>query len=1012
MTAISVRGRLLASTVMALAGMAAAHPAFAQTSASAAAGPNEVQEIVVTGSRIKRASTDTPAPVLTVDAQTITDKGFVQAGQVINNLTSMVPALPEAPGNGAAAGTGQTFPNLFGLGAGRTLTLVNGRRFVTTSSTGAGSGLGDRIVDTNIIPTGLIQRVDVVQAGGAAVYGSDAISGVVNYVLKDKFEGLELDAQYGRSDYGDYSTPAYRVTAGHNLDDGRGNVALDVEWSKTNPLLDYSRPFTNLGRVTVANTADTGPSDGIPSVRENLHTTFWEFNANGILFTPAPAPVSAFIYKVGGVPQQFAPDGQSFIPYNLGTTGGIPFNSGGDGMPYQELASLYVGVERFNTNLLGHYDFTDHMKLSAEVLYAHTRSRDPYQVLLSNTVLNPAASGSGAIPISRQNPFIPASVAALLGPGGPPLFLSKSWDFNNDLTPTREGNLTTDTGRVLLSLDGDFDAMARNFYYSVSLSHAENDGQQRAWGVWNAHFTNAISAARNAQGQIVCSINAVTVVDPACAPINPFGQGNVTAAAQAYVDLRTGQDYLNKQDDFLATIGGDLFSLPAGKVKFSAGYEHRQEYASYTPLPSNQAGLVGTGTPTLATSGRYHTDEFSLEGLIPIVGGDFTLPFAKTVELDGQFRAVNNSIAGTENVWGVGGRWEAVTGLTFRASRSRNFRAPTLDQLFAPASTGLGSVGQEPCDLRYINNGPNPTARRANCLAAFTANPGYGLTTLPVGVANTPANRLANFQDPSVNFSQALVTVGGNANLKNEISDTTTYGIVFQPTFIPGLTFVADRIEIDLTNGLSAFTPQNFEETCFDSSPQPTAVCATFTRDPNTGFITAATQTTFNAGQIEFRGETYNVNYTSPLSRFFGDGHDYGALELNVETTHTASLAVSVTGFDHTQYAGSLSGLGGTPNPKWVTRFDAQWSRGPIRLHYELFYLPSVKQTPTATIESTPTPIIDSNVRQSISGQYDFGKYTVRAGIINFTNEQPSYPTRNYGDILGRQYYVGLRARF
>src|SRR5205085_3607115 len=131
--------------------------------------------------------------------------GFVQPGQVLNTITANIPQVPQAPGNGSAAGNGQQFPNLFGLGPGRTLTLVNGRRMVTSSS-----GLGDRTVDTNIIPTGLIKRIDVVEAGGAAVYGSDAIAGVINYVLKDNFDGVEIDAQYGESSRNDYPVSSLR----------------------------------------------------------------------------------------------------------------------------------------------------------------------------------------------------------------------------------------------------------------------------------------------------------------------------------------------------------------------------------------------------------------------------------------------------------------------------------------------------------------------------------------------------------------------------------------------------------------------------------------------------------------------------------------------------------------------------------------------------------------------------------------------------------------------------------
>jgi len=228
---------------------------------------------------------------------------------------------------------------------------------------------------------------------------------------------------------------------------------------------------------------------------------------------------------------------------------------------------------------------------------------------------------------------------------------------------------------------------------------------------------------------------------------------------------------------------------------------------------------------------------------------------------------------------------------------------------------------------------------------------------------------------------------------------------VIQPTFVPGLTIVVDRIEVDLTDGLSAFTPQNFQETCFDSSPQPADICSTFSRDIN-GAISAAKQTTFNAGRVTFRGETYNINYRFQLSQFFGDAHDYGEAQLNLEATHTDLLETSVTGFDRSRFDGTVA------NPDWVTKFNVLYHRGPFRATYELYYLPEVKQTFTATIESTPTPIIASNTRHSISASYDFGHYTVRAGIINLTDEEPSYPTRNYGDILGRQWFVGLRAKF
>jgi len=976
----SARGRLLASTILGGLALIAADAASAQAAADGAS----VDEVVVTGSRIRRVETTTSAPVAVTDAQTFLDRGFVQAGQVLNQVTSNIPSFPAANGSGSAAGNGQQFPNLFGLGAGRTLTLVNGRRMVT-SSTG-----GDRVVDTNVIPTGLIERIDVVQAGGAAVYGSDAIAGVVNYVLKRDFEGVELDAQYGESSRGDYPVSSLRGTFGRNFHGDRGNIALDVEFSRTRPLLDYDRPRTNLGRVTVANTANTSNTDGIPSVRENLNTRFTTFNYNGVLFSPAAAPLTMFIVAVGGVPQQLNTAGNALVPYSIGTPGGIPFSSGGDGLPYQELATLYVGIQRFTANVVGHYDITDRIKFSAEASWAHTLSRDPYQDLQSNTVLNNAASGAGAIMLNRMNPFLDP-LRPTIAPGGPPLFLSKAW---SDLLFTREGRLETDTARVVLSLDGDFDVGERNFYWSLSASHAETEGAQRGWAVWQTRFANALDATRNAAGQIVCRINADASTandDPACAPINPFGSGNVSQEARTYVNLAIGQDYLNKQDDYLATLGGDLFALPAGPVKFSVAYEHRREEAKFVPLTANQRGLVGSQVPTVATSGRYHTDEVSGELLIPVVGGDFTLPFAQMIEVDASGRYVDNSIAGAEEVWGVGGRWEVVKGFTARISRSRNFRAPTLDQLFAPSRTALGNVANDPCDFRFISAGPAPATRLANCRALFARNPTY--------------RPLATFQNASSNFSTALVTSGGNPTLKNEISKTLTYGVVIQPAFIPGLTIVADRIEVDLKDGISNFLPQQFLEACFDSDPQPADICSTFTRDAM-GDVVTARSTTFNAGKILFRGETYNINYTFPIGRFFDDA-DYGEMELNLSATHTSKLVTSVTGFDRTQSDNTVS------QPDWIVNFDANYRFGPLRLSYQMQYLDDVIQVPNATIETTPTPFIKENVRHNISAAYTFlERYTVRGGVINLTDEDPSFPTRNYGDILGRQWFVGLKAKF
>lgn len=998
-----------------------------------------VEEIIVTGSRIRRETslTETAAPTSVIDQQSLIDRGFVQVGQALNEATASVPSRPISPFDGSSSGGGEQTPALFGLGAGRTLTLVNGRRFVSTASgfgvPGALQGeTNDSVVDTNIIPTGLLRRIEIVQGGGAAVYGSDAIGGVVNYVLRDDFEGFEVDAQYGRSTRGDYPTPSARLTWGKNFAD-RGNIAVNVEWSDTDPLFATDRPASARGRTTVGNPADTGPSDGISSVKPVFDSTFWEFNNPGVLFylpnpacqstPPTPAqpgfPFRCFLTTDGvrynqiagvGTPAQFSADGSTLVPYDPGIFPGagpsIPFSSGGDGYRFNELGALYSGVERASANLLGHYDLREGLRLSTELLYSQVEGEDPRATLVSNTILNSPETGSNAIAVRAANPFLSAAARTsiinflnanptLFGPNsgfgwaaGAPLPISLSKTFT-DILPSSTGTREVDTYRALVVVDGDFKLGERDLYWSASVSHAGTDGEIRSWDIWQSRFVNAIDARADASGNPVCAINVDANPandDPACAPINPFGVGNVSNAASNYVSARFGQDFENRQWDYLATLGGTVFTLPAGDAKFSLAYEHREEESTFTPTEATQLGLGRAGIPTVEQSGQYHTNEFSAEVLVPLLGQGFSIPMVDALELSGAYRTVDNSIAGTENVWNAGLRWSIVPDVTLRGSRARNFRAPNLAQLFSPTTTGLEGILQDPCDVQRIDTGPSPAVRRANCEALFAANPGYG--------------PLATFEDPAENFPTVQVTRGGNRDLENEISDTWTYGIVLQPRFAEGLTVIVDRVEIDLENGLSFFTPMDFLATCFDSAVQPADICAVTTRN-DVGHVVTSSALTFNAGSIRFRGETYTINYS------FGDGSSWGRMDLNLEGTHTSLLETSVTGVDRSRTDGTAT------NPDWRARLDARYSRGAFGLLYSLNYLPETRVTREATIENTPNPILSANYRHSISARYDIGEmFSVRAGVDNFTDEGPSFPSTSYGDILGRQYFLGATARF
>jgi outer membrane receptor protein involved in Fe transport len=950
-----------------------------------------VSQLVVTGSRIRRTDPETVAPVTAATTDDLNDRGFAQFGDLLNQNTSNAPALPIAVTQGLPVLTaGRQSPNLFGLGAGRTLTLVNGRRMVTS-----GSGFGDRSVDANLIPSGLVQRVEVVQGGVAAVYGSEAIAGVVNYVLKKDYEGQEFAAQYGLSARGDYPQSSLRYTAGRDWAGGRGNVAVNVEWSKTGKLTEFDRPFTASAQRAVTNPLNVSTTDGQPPTIYVSNAHLWGYNQNGVVFG-ANSLSAASLLAVNGAPSQFSADGQSIAAYDTGAIQPLSSTAtGGQGLDTRLLSSLAAGVQRYTGAIIGHYDLTPSVRLSGEFIYGDTKSVEPYGTQsIVRVVQGSTASGQGPIAFTRDNPFLTSGEIATLSAASPsfasggPLYLSKFLD----VLPSRERGSETRSGRALVSLDGDFAAGERRFYWSAAFGRSRTDASQTVWAPYTQHLGNALNAVRNGSGQIVCAINADAVAtndDPACAPLNPFGEGQASAAARAYISARSGADYVNVHDDLLASLGGDLIRLPGGRAQFSLAYEHRREKARYTPFAADQAGLLFSGTKAQPQRGGYHTNEYSGELLAPLLGGDFAPRGVERLELSGSYRFVNDSRAGREAVWGAGLRLKTTFGLALRASRSRNFRAPTLDQQFAPTSVGFTFVGADPCDADRINSGSHPAVRLANCQREFAAHPGYG--------------PLATFQDPAENTSITAVTTGGNLDLKNEISHTLTWGAVFQPTYIPGLTVSADRIEIDLRNGLSSFSPASYMALCYDIEPQPASACGAFTRDA-TGTVVAARQSTFNAGLVQYRGEIYNVSYRFPLGALWDK--DLGVLELAGEATHTSRYLTSVTGLDRSHAEGTISA------PSWRTRLDARYARGPLRLTWSVYRLPSAKSAYTDTIETTPYPIIAANTQHAVSASYDFGGLTLRGGVTNLTDTAPSFPARNYGDIIGRRWFLGLRARF
>ncbi len=972
-------------------------------------------DIVVTGSRIRGSSdTQSPAPVAVVSGESVSEKGFAQVGEVLNELPSNTPVRTgqgPALSNGQAV-SGQDYPNLFNLGPARTLSLLNGRRMPPTTS-----GLGDEATDVNIIPVGLLSHIDVVQGGGAAVYGSGAIGGVINYVLKDNFEGLDLTAQY-RTDANAYRAVSFRGVGGLNFADGRGNVAVEVDYSKTSNLTFDDR-WDQFAGVAFPNPAPGAGTNGIPATLYFKDVTLLN-DTDGVIVT-SDSILGAFQFSainVGGKQLTIDSNG-NLLPKNLGTP--IPtsplFFTGSE-TPWTRLrqTSLVAPVERKIGTLIGHFDIADNVRLSGEFLAARTDVRDPnFGLLLSEMIALYANSFPrlSQIAFTRNNPYLSQETIdqlSALNPGfaaGDPLYINKT--FTNQSAKMKEGHFRTDTYRGMLGLSGNFDIGERKIYWETSYAHAQVNQTVETYAFLHPNFRNAANAVRNSSGQIVCAINATTVTDPNCVPFNIFGTNPIPAGAEAYIYGRTGNNVSrvlgnvkNKFDNVLANMNGDLLKLPGGEAKFSLTYEHRAASADFDILPGDQAGSFYSGIGTAPASGKYNTDEFAAELEVPLVGDDFTLPLVQELSVNGSFRYIDNSLAGKDNVWAAGVRWKVFDGLQFRATRSRNFRAPSINQVAAPQSTGIVTA-TNPCSKSSIGSGPSPSVRAANCLALFTANPTYGLDQLPVGVANTPQNRLANFVGTLV--SSTVVTSGGNPDLNNETADTLTAGVVIRPSFIPGLVISADILRLKIKNGLTLFATDQFAAACFDASPQPAEFCNAISFRPDGQFATGRS-TTVNAASSVLHSEIYNIDYRFGLNQI-SDSLP-GNLNLVLQATHN-TLATST-------FAGTTTRTDDTiALPRWVVRFDARYRSGPFGLSYSLNYLPSALLTFTSTVENSANgiPRVASNARHDVSVQYEFdNKLTLRLGLNDITNRRTSFPTTTYGDIVGRTAFISANLRY
>jgi iron complex outermembrane receptor protein len=878
--------------------------------------------IVVTGSRIARPNFDTVEPSVVVSSEEIENRGFETLGQALNELPAFGVPGSSPIGIQSSFGPGQSFVNFLGLGDQRTLTLVNGNRFVSsnTSSLFGPTGSGSQ-VDLNVIPTALIDRVEVIAVGGAPIYGSDAVAGTVNIILKRNFDGIQLDAQHGITQYGDVPNYRFRALAGHNFADGRGNITIAAEYNKQGGLLftdrallnrgeffgaarDRNSPFTFeifnnqrfniLSEFGVPLVGDFFPLDPTENVDGEDIADFFGFDYTdpgdraysdylAFLFPSQDALYCGGFGYCGnftdaqGRALRFDQNG-NLIPIEFGIRPGtnpIPLqfgSSGGNGLNLDAVSNLVTPLKRWSTVGLLNFELSDDMRLYGEAWYTHSEGRNlADQPAYNSAAFAGAGEPGGNLIIRASNPFLSPQARAIIqaqAPFLPELGGAQGFYFaraNTDIS-TREAEGKVDIYRFVAGVEGTLDVGGHEWKWDLTGNYGRSRTSGRNPEIIEQNFNNAVDAVLIG-GQPACRPGVVNSPFPTqsstCAPLNLFGSGRASQAAIDYITGFSEPVSLNQQYVGTATLTGSLFDLPGGRFGFAVGYEHRKESFDFDPGALLLGGPDDNPAVDSDGDGNRTNDcsSFTRDACITPVKGSFNT--------DEFFAEVRAPIVSPSTDVSFIHLLELQAAFRWvEHSTAGGDPAWTVGARFAPIR-----------DITFRGNYTHSIRSPAVGEISLPRSPGFFFATDPCDADNLnsgpdPATRRANcaaagipttFQSRSGQATFPGVTLG-NPDLENERAKAWSVGAVFNPTFLRGFTASVDYVDIKLKNAISFFGASGVLAGCYDSPDFPNNdFCSRFTRNttvgPNQNQINFVQTTFFNADRLEYQGVLGDIDY-------------------------------------------------------------------------------------------------------------------------------------------------------
>jgi iron complex outermembrane recepter protein len=956
--------------------------AFAQQqtpSNSPETGEPPIEEVVITGSRIRQDAQSFANPVTTFSSETLAESGKTDLADFLAQSPALVGSITGDLTAGSNPGFGEVGLNLLDLrhlGVDRTLVLVDGRRHVPGLA-------GSAAVDVDAIPTDLVEAVDVLTGGASAIYGADGVSGVVNFRLKKDFEGLSFRGQASRSSRGDGDNRFAALTGGLNFADGRGNVAIAYEYSKDDRVFDQDR-----SRLRPANRFDLAQNqddlDDDPAVPDLVPYNDFRYADS----SPTGAVDVDFDFA-----SDFEGNGNVYDRgFLLENSGG--FTQGGSSTPtsgYQ--GDLFPEAERHLVNLLGHFDMSDSLTLSAEAKYARSRAfsvaQPSYDFYLFMTPDNPF------MPDVIRDAVVPGSGEAWFEEPGAPDGVIVTRD-NFDLGTNGE-DTTRETLRGVLAING---TVSEHLRYEASYVYGETRSEIIEENNRNeARWAAAIDVVENAMGQPVCRSSLDPDADPdlaGCVPYNIFGDGVRDQAAADWVNMDSVSDTKVTQQVVSGSLSGDFgdtFKLPGGSIGYALGAEYRRETSDSVPAQEIQDGLTWWG-PITPSEGSFNVKEIFAEVNVPVLTD---ARFAHKLSFGAAFRASDYSTVGNTNSWKVDAVYAPVESLTFRGTVAQAVRAPNIAELFSPESTTFHFI-VDPCDINETNNGTS--TRAANCAALLE---GLGIDPSTFLPSNTPQATL---------FTEG--TFGGNRDLSEETAKTWTAGIVLRPEFVSGFTVALDWYDIEIEDAINTPEANELAELCVDAPSLDNQYCPGIGRDPDTGYIVGFTVRPDNVASFKTAGLDLTFDYQRSMG--------IGDIRLSLVGGYLDKVEfISVPGaeVDNDLEEAPLDDID-TFYPKFSATFDASWTRGPLTLAYGINWASKTDRFSRETLRGDPDYADSRFFRvkekwdHDIHGSYDVtDSINVFAGVNNLFDEKPAFGYSSYPiSAMGRYFYAGAKMNF